>query len=172
MVQLAKGFQDPTYTGRSALNFGAIAAGNAGVTSKFVTHAALVLLSLSTFQTVAGTSTYTNTVTGTGTNTINGQQLSVIVIQNTASSGATAALSTTTIGPFLAGGFFASGGTGTGQVGGINQFALNTTAGTAGQGGIPVPALAQIYVVSGTDATAVNLCTIDYQIQAGAPVTI
>lgn len=172
MAQTQKGFQDPTYAGRSALNYPAIAAGSGGVTSKFVTHAALLLMSLSTFQTVAGTSTYTSTVTGVGTATINGQQLNVIIIQNTATSGAAVALSTTTIGPFLAGGGFVGGGTGTGQIGGINNFALNTTAGTAGQGGVPVPANAQVYVVSGTDATAVNLCTIDYQIQVGAPVTI
>lgn len=172
MVQTQKGFQDPTYTGRGAFAYGAIAAASGGVTSKFVTHAALLLMSLNTFQTVAGTSTYTNTVTGVGTATINGQQLSLIIIQNTASSGATAALSTTTVGPFIAGGGFVGGGTGTGQIGGINQFALNTTAGTAGQGGIPVPQNAQVYVVSGTDATAVNLITIDYQIAPGAGVTI
>lgn len=172
MAQQQKGYQDPTYMGRGAFAYGAIAAGSGGVTSKFVTHAALMLMSLNTFQTVAGTSTYTNTVTGVGTATINGQQLNVIIIQNTATAGATAALSTTTIGPFLAGGGFVGGGTGTGQIGGINQFAINTNSGTSGQGGVLVPQNAQVYVVSGTDATAVNLCTIDYQIQAGAGVTI
>lgn len=168
MSQAQKGFQDPTYAGRGAFAYGAIAAGSGGVTSKFVAHAALLLMSLTTFETVAGTSTYT----ANGTATVSGQQLNVIVIQNTASSGATAALNTTTIGPFLAGGAFVGGGTGTGQVGGINQFAINTNTGTTGQGGVLVPQGAQVYVVSGTDATAVNLCTIDYQIQAGAPVTI
>lgn len=172
MAQQSKGFQDPTYTGRGAFAFGAITAGAAGVTSKFVTHAALLLMSLNTYQQVAGTSTYTNTVTGVGTSVINGQQLSLIIIQNTATAGATAALSTTTIGPFLAGGGFVGGGTGTGQVGGINQFALNTATGTAGFGGVPVPQNAQLFVVSGTDATAVNQVTIDYMIQPGAGVTI
>lgn len=171
MAQVSRGYQDPAYVTRQAMMFGAITAGSGGVTSKFVTHAALLLMSLNTFMTVAGTSTYTNTVTGVGTSVINGQQLSLIIIQNTAAAGATAALSTTTIGPFLAGGLFASGGTGTGQVGGINQFPLNTAAGTAGQGGVPVPQNAQVFVVSGTDATAVNLVSIDYQIQPGAGVT-
>jgi hypothetical protein len=164
--------QDPSFVARQAAFLGAITAGSGGVTSKFVAHAALQLFSLNTFQTVAGTSTYTNTVTGVGTSTINGQQLSLIVITNTASSGATAALSTTTVGPFLAGGSFVSGGTGTGQIGGVGQFALNTLAGTGGQGGYPIAQGAQFYVVSGTDATAVNLVTIDYQIANQAPLTI
>jgi hypothetical protein len=168
----AYGFSDPKYLNRASVQFGAIAAGAAGVTSKFIAFAALQLFALSTYQTVAGTSTYTNTVGGVGTSVINGQQLSVIYITNTASAGATAALSTTTIGPFIAGGGFAAGGTGTGQVGGVNQFALNTSAGVGGQGGITVPAQSQIYVVSGTDATAVNLCAIDYQIAQQAPLTI
>lgn len=171
MALLQRGYNDPAFQARSAAFLGAITAGSGGVTSKFAAHAALLLFSLSTYQTVAGTSTYTNTVGGTGTSVINGQQLSVIVIQNTASSGATAALSTTTIGPFIAGGGFVSGGTGTGQVGGINQFALNTASGTAGFGGLPIAAQSQFYVVSGTDATAVNLCTIDYAIAQQAPLT-
>ena len=48
----------------------------------------------------------------------------------------------------------------------------STAAGTAGQGGVPVPQGAQFWVVSGTDATATTLCTIDYQIAPGAGVTI
>jgi hypothetical protein len=176
MAQTQRGFNDPAYQNRQVANFGAIVAGSGGVTSKFVAFAALALFSLSTYQTVAGTSTYTNTVNGVGTNTINGQQLSVIVIQNTATAGATAALSTTTIGPFIAGGGFVGGGTGTGQIGGINQFALNTATsaglGVANAGGIPIPQNAQFYVVSGTDATAVNLCAIDFQIAQQAPLTL
>jgi hypothetical protein len=176
MSQTVRGYNDPAYLSRLKVPLGAIAAGSGGVTSKFVTHAAILLFSLSTFQTVAGTSTYTNTVNGVGTATINGQQLSVIVIQNTATAGATAALSTSTIGPVIAGGGFVSGGTGTGQIGGINQFALNTATsvglGVANQGGIPVPALAQVYVVSGTDATAVNLVTLEYSLQNQAPITL
>ena len=63
------------------------------------------------------------------------------------------------------------GGNGTvAQVGGANQWAINTTTGTAGQGGYLVPALSQVYVISGTDATAVTAVTIDYQQAFGAPV--
>jgi hypothetical protein len=171
MSQTQRNFSDPTYSVRQSAFLGPVVAGSGGVTTKFTAHAALLLFALTTQMITAGTSTYTNTVTGTGTNTINGQQLSVIVIQNTAASGAAAALSTTTIGPFIAGGGFVGGGTGTGQVGGINQFALNTTAGVAGYGGIPIPQAALFYVVSGTDATAVTNCTIDYQINTGAGIT-
>jgi hypothetical protein len=168
MAQQARTFQDPAYVTRQAAFLGETAAGSGGLTSKFAAHAALLLMALTTYQTVLGTSTYTNTVTGTatGTGTISGQQLNLIVIQNTSTT-TTVALSTTTVGPFLA------GGQGTvGQLGGGSQFTLNTQPGIAGQGGIPIPQGAIFYVVSGTDATAKNACTIDYQIQPGAGVTI
>ena len=171
MSLAVKNIQDPSYLSRQDANLGALAAGSGGQTSKFVAFAALQLFGLTTYETVAGTSTYTNTVTGVGTSVINGQQVSLIVVVNTATAGAAAALSTSTYGPFNAGGTFAGGGTGTGQVGGINTFPLNTAAGTAGFGGIPVPLGAYFYCVSGTDATAVNVCTIDYQVQPGAGLT-
>lgn len=163
MALAVKNPTDPSYLARYAKDFGAgVAAGAAGVTSKWLTHAAVQLYSLTTYQTVLGTSTYT---VG-GTATVSGQQLSVIIVTNT-NTGSGVSLATTTIGPFYAGG---TGGTA--AVGGDNQFALNTTAGVANQGGVPVPAQSVVYVVSGTDATAVNLCAIDYSIQFEAPLTI
>lgn len=161
-------YDHPSYTARAGTYNSIMTAGSGGVSAKFVAFANLLLFGLNTYMTVAGTSTYTNTVTGVGTATINGQQLSLIRITNTASFGATIALSTSTIGPFIAGGNFASGGTGTGQIGGYNQFALATTA--PGLGGVPINQGDQIFVVSGTDATAVNLVSIDYQIQPLAAV--
>ena len=119
-------------------------------------------MSLSPAQTILSTSTYTVT----GTATVSAQQLSLIVITNTSTT-TTPSLSTSTVGPFTAGGFI---GTATINVG--SQFALNTTAGTAGQGGYLVPQGAVIYIVSGTDATAASSFVIDYQIQAGSAVTI
>lgn len=171
MALLQRGFNDPAYQARFALNYNLIGQGSGGSTGKFVAHAALLLFSLTSQMTIAGTSTYTNTVGGVGTSVINGQQLNVVIIQNTATAGQAAALATTTIGPFIAGGTFASGGTGTGQVGGINQFAINTSTGQAGVGGYPVPLGATIQVVSGTDATAVNALVIDYALQQQAPLT-
>lgn len=166
MAQAQKGFQDPTYLARGKFDGGAIAAGAAGQSSKFVAHAAVLLMALTTYTTVLGTSTYTNTVTGVGTATASGQQVSVIIVTNTSTT-TTVALSTTTLGPFLAGGQGTAA-----QVGGSNQFQLNTNTGTQGQGGVLVPQGSYVYVVTGTDATAATVVGIDYQVNAGAPVTI
>lgn len=160
-------YDHPAYSVRGTFN-GVMTAGSGGVSAKFTAHAALLLFGLNTQTITLSTSTYTNTVTGVGTATVSGQQLSLIRITNTASFGATIGLSTTTIGPFIAGGNFAGGGTGTAQVGGYNQFALNTSA--PGLGGVPINQGDQIFVVSGTDATAVSLVSIDYQIQPLAAV--
>lgn len=164
MAQQQRGVQDPSYVTRQAFQYGAIAAGSAGVTSKFVAHAALLLFSLNAYTQTLGTSTYT----AGGTATTSGQQLNVIVIQNTNTTGTAVTLSTATYGPFLAGGQ----GLATAAVGGYNEFVLNTAAGTSGYGGIPIPQGAQVYVVSGTDATAVNLCAISYQINTSAGLTL
>lgn len=152
--------QNPANVGaRGDINFGSVAAGSGGQTSKFVTFAQLLLFGLTTYTQTLGTSTYTQTVNGTatGTGTASGQQLSVIIVTNTSTT-TTVALSTTTIGPFLAGGQGTAA-----QVGGGNQWAINTTTGTQGQGGVLVQPNALVYVVSGTDATAVTAVTVDYQ---------
>lgn len=144
---------------RGDINLGSVAAGAAGQTSKFVAFTALLLFGLTTYTQTLGTSTYTQTVNGTatGTGTASGQQLSVIIVTNTSTT-TTVALATTTIGPFLAGGQGTAA-----QVGGGNQWAINTTTGTQGQGGLLVAPGAFVYVVSGTDATAVTAVCIDYQ---------
>lgn len=168
---------DPYYLQRAAFT-GVLAAGAAAQSSKFIAHAALLLWSLNGVQTVLSTSTYTNTVNGTATATVSAQQVSVIVISNTntaAGFGGTgsAAFSTTTIGPFtLGGGYSSAGGTSTAQVNSPNQFTINTAAGVANQGGVPVPAGSVVYVVGGTDATAQSSFSIDYSVQQLAPVTL
>lgn len=154
--------QDPSFVARQAAFLGITSAGSGGTSSKFVAHAALSLFGLTAYQTVLSTSTYT---VG-GTATTSAQQLNLIVVQNTSTT-TTVALATTTIGPFTAG-----GPTTTAQIGFPTTWALNTTAGTSGQGGVPINAGAQFYVVSGTDATAQSLVTVDYQIQSQAPFTI
>lgn len=160
MAQAVKNQTDPSYLARQDANLGSVTAGSGGQTSKFVTFANLMLFSLTTYQVTLGTSTYAGP---NGTNTGSGQQLSVIIVQNTSTT-TTVALATTTIGPFLA------GGQGTvGQIGGSNQFALATSG---QQGGVPVSQGAQVYVVSGTDATAVNAVTLDYSIAPGAGLTV
>jgi len=170
MSQAVKNQTDPSYLTRQDLNLGAIAAGSGGVTSKFVAFAALQLFSLTGYLYTLGTSTYTNTVTGVGTATVSAQQVSVITVVNTATPGGSAALSTTTYGPYLIGGSFGTA-TGTGQIGGSNQYQLNTNTGTGGYGGVVVPQGALVYCVSGTDATAVSVLTLDYQVVPGWGLT-
>lgn len=172
MAQAVQGPQAASYATRQDANLGSVAAGSGALTSKFIAFAATRLFGVTSVMTTAGTSTYTTTVNGTGTARITAQQFSVIVIQNTATSGQTAQLSTQTYGPYIAGGSFSSaGGTQTGQVGGADQYVLNTGAGTAGYGGVLVAQGSQVYVVSGTDATAISAFTIDYQLDTSAGLT-
>jgi hypothetical protein len=162
-MQVSRNYGDPTYIARQDANVGSLAAGAAGQTSKFVAFAAMQLFALTTYLQTLGTSTYTQG----GTATASGQQVSVIVIQNTNTTGTAVSLSTATYGPFLAGGQ----GLSTAAVGGMNQYPLNTGSGSAGLGGIPFPQGALMYCVSGTDATAVTACTVDYQVNPGAGLT-
>jgi hypothetical protein len=164
MSQVVRNPTDPTYLARQDMNLGALAAGSGGITSKFVAFAACQLFSLTTFLATLGTSTYT----ANGTATASGQQVSVITVINTSTTTTSVALATTTYGPFLAGGQ----GLSTAAIGGANQFALNTNTGTAQFGGISLPQGGLAYCVSGTDATAVTVCTLDYQVQQGAPIVL
>ena len=147
------------------------AAGSGGVSGKFVAHSNLLLFSLSAFTTVASTSTYTATqyynyagsTSTSATVHVNASQLSLIRITNTAAAGVAPALSTSTIGPFYVDTLFANG-TATGQIGATAQVALNTSTGTAGLNGLSINQGDQIYIVNGTDASSVNLVTIDWQV--------
>jgi hypothetical protein len=167
-------YDAPTYLTRTSYNT-IMTAGSGGVSGKFVAFANLQLFSLTTVSTIAGTSTYTTGLVGgpTGaTVAVGATQLSLIRITNTASTGATIGLSTSTIGPFTVGGvFLGAGGTATNQIGASNVFALNTASGAAGFGGVSINQGDQIYVVNGTDGTAVELISIDYQVQPLASVT-
>lgn len=171
-------YDNAAYISRGTFS-GIMTAGSAGVSTKFNAFANLLLFSLNTYSTVAGTSTYTGGLLGgpsgvaptTGV-AVAATQLSLIRITNTASAGATIALSTSTVGPFTVGGvFLGAGGTATNQIGASNQFALNTSTGTAGFGGLAINQGDQVYIVNGTDATAVELVSIDYQVLPGAAVT-
>jgi hypothetical protein len=157
MALLQRVAQDPSFVTRQAAVLGATAAGASGTSAKFVAHAALLLFSVTGAQLVLSTSTYG----GTASN----MQVNVIVVQNTSTTSAPA-LSTTTIGPFT------MGGTATSSINVANQYALNTTTGTQGQGGLPVVAGAVIWAQNGTDTTATCAVTIDYQIASQAPLTV
>jgi len=164
------GYDHPAYTARQAAFQSIMAAGSGGVSAKFVAHANLLLFALHAFVTVAGTSTATATVNGTATVHINSQALNLIRITNTASAGVAPALATSTIGPLYADQLYANG-TYTGGVGAYASLPLNTATGSGGLGGLAINEGDQIYVVSGTDTTAVALVSIDYQIAPLAQVT-
>jgi len=162
-------YDNPAYVARGVFT-SVMTAGSGGVSGKFVAHANMLLFGLNAFTTTAGTSTYTATqyynYAGSSTSAtvhVNASQLNLIRITNTASTGVAPSLSTSTIGPFYVDTLFANG-TATGQVGAIAQVALNTSTGTAGLNGLSINQGDQIYIVNGTDASSVNLITIDYSV--------
>jgi len=163
-------YDNPAYLARGAFS-SVTAAGSGGVSGKFVAHANLLLFGLTAYTTTAGTSTYTATQyygSQQGTSTYatvhaNTTQLSLVRITNTATFGAAPALSTSTIATLYADNFYTNG-TATCGVGSYSQLALNTSTGTAGLGGVAINFGDQIYVLNGTDTSAVNLVTIDYAI--------
>lgn len=168
-------YDHPAYTARALEYTTVIAAGASTAGTKFVAFANILLIGATVFCTTAGTSTYT---TGLANNSpaatvaVAAQQFSLIRITNTAASGATAALSTSTYGPYTVGGNFVASGTATCQAGAFSSFQL-AGQGTATNvnGGIALNAGDQFYLVSGTDATFAGLGCIDGQIAPLASVT-
>jgi len=196
-VQKSLAYDNAAYIARGSYTT-ITTAGSGGVSGKFVAHANLLLFSANFYTTVAATSTYTTTgssqyyvgpsyilsgTSGTATTTttvtstllgsatvhINASQYSLIRIINTASFGSAPSLTTSTYGPYFADTWYTNG-TATGGVGSYNQVALNTTTGTAGLNGLAINQGDQVYFVNGTDTAAVNLITIDYQVQPLANV--
>lgn len=174
MALKSMAYDNPAYLARGAWTSAVGTGSGTASGAKFVAHANMLLMSLGTTTTAVGTSTYTTGLTGgpTGaTVAVAAQQLSVIRITNTASAGATIGLSTSTLGPFTVGGvFLGAGGTATNQVSASNLFPINTTAGTAGLGGVAINQGDQIFVVNGTDATATESFSIEWQLLPGAAV--
>jgi hypothetical protein len=170
-TQKSMGYDHPAYTARQGV-FLSRAAGANGVTAKYAAHAALLAYALNVATLVAGTSTYTYTNgAGVATVAVASDQLSLIVVTNTASAGATVALSTSTYGPYaVTGSFIGAGGTNTNQVGAFSQIQLNAQAGTGGLGGVVIPAGSTFFIQAGTDATAAEGVTLDYNIQPLAGV--
>jgi hypothetical protein len=158
-------YADPAYHARQSLVLGALAAGNAGVTATAALPWAVNLFDLTLNLATLGTSTYT--VNGTATKS--GQAVNLITIVNAnAFTTNTVSLSTTTYGPFYAGGY-----AGTAQVNSVSQYQINTNTatGSLGFGGVNLPMGSVVYCVSGTDATAVTDCTLSYEIAPGSPIT-
>lgn len=178
-------YDHPSYTARQAIMLGAVAAGSGGVTPNFVAHTNLQLYGVSFFQTVAGTSTATATGAAAPALAlpveVNGQIFNVVRVYNTATATTIApALATATYGPFIAANLFANG-TWTGAIGNSGQYAVNSgqyvgtstiaaNSALSNQGGVPITAGDRLFVVSGTDATAVCNYSLDYQVQPLASV--
>ena len=172
-------YDNPAYQVRLAHAYGAVTAGSGALTSKFVAFTALTLFSITATLATAGTSTYTQWQGTSTVTSINAQSFSVIRIFNTASQGAAPALATGTYGPFVGNAFNGTAtGTQTGAAGAWTQIALSGTGTGAVQagsnaavGGVPVNQGDQVYVVTGTDATAVTNFTLEYGLQPLANVT-
>lgn len=179
-------YDNAAYVARLSHAFAPPAAGISAVTSKFVAFANLLIFSLTaTLVTSGGTSTYTSW-NGTATVTaIGAQTFSLIRIFNTATPGATPALGTATYGPYVAS-LYNGTATGTQTNSTATGFTVNValsagtnTAGTGAiqtgsntaPGGFPVNQGDQLYVVQGTEATAILGCAMEYAIQPLASVT-
>lgn len=189
------GYDHPVYLARLVHQFPNLTAGSAATSSKFVAFTNMLVYSISAvLATSGGTSTYTNW-NGTSTVTaIGAQTFSLVRIFNTATAGATPVLGTATYGPFVqslyngtatgtqtnstASGLYNNvelfnsnlstysgtiiGGTNTGQI----QVGANL-----GTGGVPIQQGDQLYIVQGTEATAVGAYSLEYGILPLAPVT-
>jgi hypothetical protein len=178
-------YDHAAYIARSmfALGQNAAGAGNATQFTRFAAFTALQIFSLTATLVTAGTSTST-LWNGTATVTnINGDSLSLIRIFNTAAAGAAPALATATWGPYAVSLYNGTAtGTQTNAAGvtvNIPLFAT-TTNGTgqqqvgtnSGVGGFQVNQGDQLYVIRGTDATAVTAVSLEYGIQPLANVTV
>ncbi len=173
-------YDHPAYISRLAHAFPALAAGASGNTSKFVAFTQLQILAAVFSITTAGTSTST-LYNGTATVTnINGDSFSVLRVTNNAAQGVAPSLSTATYGPFAASQYNGTlTGTQTNAAGVYGSVALFGTA-TTGQaqagaptstGGFTAKQGDQIYIVRGTDATAVTAFALEYQVTPLADVT-
>jgi hypothetical protein len=150
-------FGDSSYTTRQSFNLGAIT--GASATAKWVAHAAVYLFGANALLDTIGTSTYAGTKSS--------QQVSYYAVVNTNTTGTAVTLATTTWGAASLGAL----GTGTTALAGVVLVTpLNTSTGAASIGGFPLPQGAEFYCQVGTDATAVAVVNVDYQIQPGAQV--
>lgn len=153
-------YGDPSYYTRQSLQFGSVK-GNAA-TAKLVAYANMVAYDVTVLMDTAGTSTFSSTISC--------QTLQLTIISNTSTATTTVQLTTSTWGAYAIGGSVQSTSTGTGVAGGFVQFALNTSTGTGGLGGYYVPAGSEFVVTLGTDATAVLVPSISYNLAPLASV--
>lgn len=176
MTQKSMAYDHPAYIARLSHAFGQNAAGASTAFGKFVAFAQIQVLAVCAAQITAGSSTYT-AWNGTATTTaINGDSFSLIHISNSAAIGATPVLTTNTHGPYNLSLYNGTAtGTQTTVAGAFVTIALGTNTGA----GSPVPTAGgfianqgdQIYILRGTDASAVSGYALEYGVQSLASVT-
>ncbi len=173
-------YDSPAYLARLSHAFGQNAAGASTNFGKFIAFTSLTVFSVVADLITAGTST-TTLWNGTATTTaINGDSFSVIRVTNTAAAGATPVLATATYGPFSQSLYNGTAtGTQTTVAGVANYIALSGTASSGSAqsgtntatGGFTVNQGDALYIVRGTDATAVSGYAIEYGLTPLANVT-
>lgn len=142
-------YGDPNYKIRRSVESAAMH--GAAATFKWVAYANQQAFSVTTFLDTIGTSTYTSTTSA--------QTVSLYVVTDTSTT-STVGLTTTTYGPWVA------GGTGSpAQAGGWNVNVLSTA-----MGGVLIPAYSEVYFQLGTDATATVVASLDYHLAPLAAV--
>lgn len=155
MSQKSMMYDHPAYIVRACDSFGANTAGASSATSKFVAFTSLHVFSINATTFVAGTSSYTAwngtaTVTTTGT----GDQISGIKVSGT---------TTSTYGPYAL----------SAAAGGFQRIQISGTGigSSTADGGVALVAGDTFHLVRGTDATAVQVTTIEYGIDPSALVS-
>jgi len=177
-------YDHPAYTVPQVASLGAVTAGAAAATGKFVAFASLRIKSIVAAAIATGTSTYASLWNGTATiaTAVGAQTFSLIHVHNTAAAGATPGLNTATWGPFalsLFDGTSTNTQTNSSKPGFANYVPVSGVTGTgtiqAGAAvdntGFQVNQGDSLYVVQGTDATAVGAYSLEYSIQPLANVT-
>lgn len=173
-------YDSPAYLARLSKTDGANTAGASTNFAKFIAFTSLTIFSVTATLITAGTST-TTLWNGTATTTsINGDSFSLLRVTNNAAPGAAPSLSTATYGPFSQSLYNGTATATQTTVAGVsNNIALSGTA-TSGQaqagtntasGGFTVNQGDAVYIVRGTDATAVSAYALEYAITPLANVT-
>ncbi len=155
MTIKSQAYDHPAYQARLQHGFDTQAAGASKAYGKFVAFTDMKVFSIGVTTVTAGTSTYTAwngtaTVTTTGT----GDTIAGIKVSGT---------TTSTYGPYAL----------DQAAGGFRRIQLSGTgAGSAtADGGIDLAQGDTFHVVRGTDATAVQVCCMEYALKPGASVT-
>jgi len=173
-------YDHPAYLTRMCHSFGPNTAGASTEFSKFIAYAGLTVFALTAKLLTVGSSAYTQW-NGTATVTASkGDSVTLYRVTNVAAAGATPSLSTATYGPFAISLYDGtSTNTQTAVAGFSNTIPLYGTATTGAAqsgaatstGGFTVNQGDALYLVRGTDATAITDFVLEYGVTPLANVT-